>query len=112
MKPENLILRCYAYQTSHGTWVAKCIDLNIAEEENTLPTVKKSLEVAITGYIEAVLDTDDKASIPSLLTRKSPLSDRARYYGIYFLNKVRAIKSRRAFEEAIPFHLSGGGAHC
>ncbi|OGP20062.1 MAG: hypothetical protein A2054_01315 [Deltaproteobacteria bacterium GWA2_55_10] len=112
MKPQNLILRCYAYRTSRGTWVAKCIDLNIAEEENSLLKVKKSLEEAITGYIDAVLDTEDKASIPSLLKRKSPIRDRATYYGIYLMSKVRSIKSRRAFEEAIPFHLSGGSAHC
>lgn len=112
MRPENLILRCYGYRTSHGTWALKCIDLNIAEEEDTLPKAKQALEDAIRSYIEAVMDTDDKSSISALLTRKSCVQDRIRYNAFSVLNKIHEFKSRFAFNETIPFHISGSGSAC
>jgi len=108
MKPQNLILRCYGYRTSRNTWAVKCIDLNIAEEEDTLPKAQKALEEAIKGYIETVMDTDDNASIPALLTRKSPIQDRIVYHTLSTLNTIHKFKSKLAFREIIPFHLSGG----
>lgn len=89
MKPQDLILRCYGYETQGGKWVAKCIDLALVTEEDTLIDAKKSLEDAIFGYLEAVLDTDDKKSIPALIGRKSPLIDILTYHSIVFLQKIR-----------------------
>jgi len=106
MKPQDLILRCYGYEAHDGKWVAKCIDLTLVVEEDTLIDAKKSLEDAIFGYLEAVLDTDDKKSIPALIRRKSPLIDILAYHSIAFLFKIHEFKSKLVFEEAIPVHLA------
>ena len=106
MRPQEMILRCYGYQTSRGTWIVKCIDLDLVDEEDTFDKAKKSLENAIKGYVGAVLDTQDLTTIPKLLKRKSPSKDILSYHIIRFLNKVKAIKSRLVFEEPIPFCLN------
>jgi len=100
-----MILRCYGYQTSRCTWIVKCIDLDLVDEEDTLDKAKKSLENAIKGYLGAVLDTQDLTTIPKLLKRKSPPKDILFYHSIWLLNKIKAIRSRLVFEESIPFCL-------
>ena len=82
-------------------------------EEDTLKKAEKSLHDAISGYLEVVLDTDDKTSIPQLLMRRSPLKDIIEYHLLAILIKIKVskFKARRIFKEAIPFHLSSS-AHC
>jgi hypothetical protein len=73
--------------------VAKCVDLTLAAEASTLGEVKRSLEDAIVGYVETVLDTDDTASIPRLLNRKGPLVDRLTWeilFRIHLLKRFSA----------------------
>lgn len=102
MKPQDLILRCYGYETPENNWVLKCVDLAIVVEENSIEAAKKSLEDAIISYLEVVYDTEDKESIPKLLKRKSPLIDILRYHTLAFIFKIYEIKSKLVFEEAIP----------
>lgn len=104
---ENLVLRCYAYRTPRNTWIAKCIDLDLVTEEDSLPVAKKSLEEAIEGYIETVLDTEDKESIPRLLQRKAPLVDRMKYELLKSeLTRRLYPKKPVPFLSSIPFHLA------
>lgn len=105
MRPEDLILRCYGYKTYQGIWVTKCIDLALVAEDETLHGAKKSLEDAIAGYIETILDTDNKASIAELLVRKSPLSDRLHYHYIALIIRFHEFKNKLTFKETLPIHL-------
>ena len=73
MRPEDLILRCYAHRTSQDRWYAHCIDLNLDAEASTLKAVKSSLDFAISGYVQTVEETDDKESLTYLLPRPSPM---------------------------------------
>ena len=109
MRPENLTLRCYGYQTLENKWVVKCIDLALVVEEDTIEEAKKSLEDSVVGYINTVIETNDKESIPRLLKRKSPLSDRLHYHFIASIVKLHKFKDRFTFEESLPFHLAN---HC
>ena len=102
MKPQDLILRCYGYETPDGKWVAKCIDLSLVVEEDSIEKLKRSLLNAIISYIETVYDTKDKESIPKLLRRKSPLKDIAEYHFIAFLCQIHEMKNWLVFEQAIP----------
>ena len=109
MRPEKLVLRCFAYRTPENTWVAKCIDLSLAVEAESREEVKKSLEDNILVYIETVLDTEDTVSVTSLLLRKGPLLDRIQYHIFRFLVAAHMIKDRFVFKEPVPIHL---GATC
>lgn len=104
---QDLILRCYGYKTPRNTWIAKCIDLDLATEEDTFQEARRSLEEAIEGYIETVLDTEDKESIVRLLQRKSPIRDRLIYESIR-LSLTRKVSASQPipFLQPIPFHLA------
>ena len=104
---DNLIVRCYAYRTPRNTWIAKCIDLDLVTEEDSFQEAKESLTEAIDGYIEAVLDTNDKESIPRLLQRKAPAVERIKYE-ILRSRVTRRVYPRRPvpFLTSIPFHLA------
>ena len=102
MKPQDLILRCYGYKASDGKWVAKCIDLALVVEEDSIEKLKKSLQDAIVGYIETVYDTKDKESIPKLLRRKSPAKDIIEYHFVALLCNMHKMKNKLVFEEAVP----------
>lgn len=100
-KMEKLVLRCYGYRTPHNTWALKCIDLNLVAEEPTLEEAKRYLSDTIHTYLDAVMDTEDRASIPHLLMRKAPAKDILAYH----LAKMCRIKTRHVFDEIIPVRL-------
>jgi hypothetical protein len=107
MKPEDLLVRCYARRRSPGHWYAVCIDLNLDAEADSLQNVKRSLDLAINGYLRTVIDGQNQASIAHLIRRPAPIKDRAFYYAAKFLNQVaRLHRSYIAFKEAVPIHLA------
>jgi len=105
MSPEELIIRCYGYKTSRGTWVLKCIDLDLVVEEDSVEDCKKAMDEAIRGYISAVLDTEDKDSIPALLRRKAPLKDRLVYHFSNIQNRICHSSKRLKMDHALRFQL-------
>ena len=106
LKPEKLILRCYGYKLGNNPFVGVCIDLNIAVQAESQIELKKKMNDAIKSYIEAVLDTDDKESIPSLIFRRSPLQDWLIYYLIKIIVYIKQFPSNFIFKEYIPFYLA------
>jgi len=70
----QLIFRCYIRRSGRheGRWVAHCIDLDLWASGPSEVAARTSLEDAILSYLEAVLDTKDKESIPQLLRRSAP----------------------------------------
>jgi hypothetical protein len=111
MRPTDLLLRCYAQQQASGRWYAVCVDLNLDAEAPSLPEAKRSLENAILGYLETVLDTSAAESIPHLLHRPAPWKGRATYALIRTLALVR-LQWRKAiaFLEPVPVQLAPQGA--
>jgi hypothetical protein len=107
IKLEKLILRCYGYKFGNNPFVGVCIDLNIAVQADSPRELRKKMNDVIKSYIEAVLDTDDKSSIPDLMFRKAPLSDWIIYYLIKGAVLIRQIPNNfTSFKEIIPFHLA------
>ena len=106
VKPRDLVLRCYVYRLNDGPHVGVCVDLNIAVQSDSPEQLKKKMNAAIASYIDLVLDTDDKESIPQLIFRRSPLKDWVIYYLIKFLVFIKKIPGNFTFKEYIPFHLA------
>ena len=63
------------------------------------------MNAAINSYLESVLDTNDRESIPDLLNRKSPFKDWAIYYFIKCIVFLKKFPNNFVFKEIIPFHL-------
>ena len=79
MKPNDLILRCYAQQ-ENDVWIAVCLDLCLAAQGDSLNEVKHKLEAQIADYVHDALVGDDREFAHQLLKRKAPLHFWARYY--------------------------------
>lgn len=112
VRPRQLALRCYIRKSGRveGRWVAHCIDLDLWAVGSSLEGAKKSLEEAILGYLETVLETEDRESIPRLLQRRAPLGYIALWHLIRLMTRIRHDGNRplggTSFEEPIPFRLA------
>ena len=106
MKPADLILRCYGCERKDGTWYAVCIDLNLDAEGGSFSEVKRSLNQAISGYLETIAEVNDPASLVQLLRRPAPLKERAFYHSMRLAHLFRRFV---AFEQAVPVHPA---SHC
>ncbi|MEA3241419.1 MAG: hypothetical protein U9P37_07610 [Pseudomonadota bacterium] len=103
---NDLVLRCYGYKKD-SAWVGVCIDLDIVVQSPNLCQLKKKMGEVVSSYIETVLDTEDKESIPVLLTRKAPLSHCLIYQLIKMVSNAWSLSKRfSAFAEILPFHLA------
>ena len=103
--PADLVLRCYGYKGS-SFWVGHCIDLDIAVQAENIVELKSKMEQAISSYLETVLDTEDRDSIPALLKRRAPLFDHFKYHAISALMVIHSLRQKAlTFNEALPFHL-------
>jgi hypothetical protein len=106
IRPESLILRCYGHKTSKGNWVGVCLDFNLAVEADSPQLLKEKMGEVILSYLETVIDTQDAASIPKLLTRRAPLKDWLLYHFIGLLAFMRRLRGLFVFQQVIPFHLA------
>jgi len=106
IRPDKLILRCYGRRLKKGSYYGVCIDLNLAVEAESQEKLKKKMCDVINSYLETVLDTDDKNSIPQLLYRRAPIQDWLRYYYIRILVFIKQFPNNFTFQEYIPFHLA------
>ena len=106
IRPGKLVLRCYAHRVGEDApHTGVCVDLNIAVQADTAEELKSKMNDAIASYIDVVLDSDDKASIPRLLSRRAPMRDWLIYYLIKTIFLIRKFPGNFIFQEAIPFHL-------
>jgi hypothetical protein len=112
LRPLDLVLRCYLRRVRgrENRWVAHCIDVDLWATGDSLEAARHGMDDAVVGYLETVLDTKDRESIPRLLRRRAPL----RY--VLFWHFVRAIHGIRRdggspldsqpFEEHLPVRLA------
>lgn len=106
IRPKNLILRCYGYRLKEGLYYGVCVDLNLAVEAESPKKLKKKMNDVIISYIDTVLDTNDKDSIPQLIYRRAPIQDWLLYYFIKMIVFIKQFPNNFTFNEYIPFHLS------
>jgi hypothetical protein len=105
-RPDQLILRCYGYRSSEGPYIGVCVDLNIAVQADSPSTVRAKMADAIVSYIETVYETDDRASISALMSRRAPTQDWLIYYVIRTVLLVKKFRDNFTFKEPIPIHLA------
>lgn len=104
MSPGNLVLRCYGQNIKKGKWYGMCLELDLAVEADSPDELKEKLNEIIVSYIESVLDTGDKNSIPALLNRRAPFKHFLKYHSIKVQNSIHRA-SNITFNEFIPFKL-------
>jgi hypothetical protein len=108
VSPDNLVLRCYGYRLGKRPYVGICLDLNLAVEAESPEMLRKKMSEVIESYMETILDTEDKASISYLVSRKAPARDWVVYYIIKLLLLIRQFPNNFVFQEHLPFQLSHG----
>jgi hypothetical protein len=107
VNPNNLVLRCYGHKTRKGPYVGVCLEFDLAVEAESPEELKMKMIDVIKSYIQTVLDTEDKASIPHLLSRKAPLKDWVLYYIISLLICIRNnLPGKFVFKGHVPFQVA------
>lgn len=106
IRPGKFILKCYGHKTEKGNWFGLCLDLNLAVEAESPKLLEQKMGEAIISYIETTLNTDDRKSIPQLLSRRAPIYDWLIYYLIKSIVFVRQFPDKFIFKEIVPFHLA------
>jgi len=107
MKPNELILHCYAIKDG-SQWVALCLDFDLAAQGDTFIEARQSLDEQIRSYLEDALIGDDRQHAPALLSRKAPLSEWIKYW--LLLAKVRLLNLHsgmfQPFNDVLPMKLA------
>ncbi len=103
MKPQNLILRCYANKDG-DQWQIFCIDLCLAAQADSLEEANKKMRSMIIEYVYDALSGEDSAYAAQLMNRKAPLSQIATYYMYKCMHKIGQLKDgfHRAFKLPVP----------
>lgn len=104
MKPEQLILKCYA-EKEETCWVALCLNFNLAVQGDSFEEVKTKLESMIVDYVYDALEGEDKAYASQLLTRKASYLFWIKYYWIKIKVALHSGASR-VFDEVMPLKLA------
>ena len=103
---SKIILKCYGHKKKKGDWYGICLDLNLATEANTFNELVDKLNNKIESYLEVVIDTNDKDSIPKLLCRPAPIQDWLMYYFISFILILHKLKNNISYKKTIHFYIS------
>lgn len=111
IRPPDMILRCYLRRTGRDArWVAHCIDLDLWAVGKSAHDARHSLEDAINGYVETVLDTEDEESVVPLLRRRAPLRFVALWHVIRLVSSVihdgKPPLGSQPFEERLPLRFA------
>lgn len=90
-------LRCYAKQVD-GLWVAVCIDLSLAAQDECPSTAIQKLHEQIKEYIYDITEGKDVEYFYTLLCRYAPIRQRIEYYWIKFVVWLKGSKSVRSYK--------------
>ena len=100
MRPEQLIVKCYAEQDG-GCWVAVCLNFNLAAQGDSFDEAKVKLESMIAEYVYDALAGEDKPYAAQLLSRRAPVSTWLRYY-LIVAQIYLCHSTGRTFDETMP----------
>ena len=108
----SICLRCFAYKVGTRLYRAECIDLDIADESETLEGAVRGLNDAIFGYLTVRLEgVKTNQQVPTEILRPSPLSHRLHYRLTCLAHKVSKLilplrdRSTRKFYR-VPYGLN------
>jgi len=105
MRPEQLIIRCYAVR-KRSCWVAFCLDLTLAAQGETFEQAKASLDAQIREYVHDALAGEDRPHAPYLLSRRAPVGEWIKYYAVralaYLQRRSGQQRTRELFQEVVP----------
>ncbi len=102
MKPQSLLLRCYAKKEPDGQWSAVCLDLCLAAQGDSFEEARKKLEAQIAEYIHDATVGEDQAYAGDLLKRKAPLGQWVEYYWYELKSLITRDSQHRPFDETLP----------
>lgn len=106
ISPNKFVLRCYGHKTENDRWFGLCLEFNLAIEADSIEQLKSKMRKVVASYIDTILDTNDKESIPELFSRKAPMKDWLIYYWICLKKFIRNFPGNFTFKEFIPIHLA------
>jgi hypothetical protein len=101
MRPEKLVLRCYAERESDGSWFVICLDLNLYARADSLPEARAKLHDFIGKYVTDAV-TRDQEHIADLIPRRAPFSFWVRYYCIKAIVLCGRSLEKLSFKEPLP----------
>ena len=105
MRPEDLILRCFAERTG-DQWQAFCVDLNLAAQADTFEEAREKLEAMARDYVCDATIGEDREYAEQLLSRKAPPSIRMRHSWYKTLFRLfhwkRQLERHPIFTQALP----------
>lgn len=103
MRPNQLILRCYA-EREGALWFAVCLDLSLAAQGASFEEARQKLDAQIQEYLQDALCGQDQKHAEYLISqRKAPAGEWARYYlGKWMARLARAM--HRPAPAVTPFH--------
>ncbi len=84
-------LRCYYYSPRPRVFRAECIDLDITSQGASAEQAIGKLQEAVYGYLSVAAEGDTTG----LILRRSPLSNRLRYYLHVFRSRARTLWRHR-----------------
>ena len=103
MKPDQLLLRCYAEQ-KQGHWQAFCLDLGLAAQGESEAEACGRLNAMMREYLYDALAGEDRQYAEYFLTRKAPFFQWLKYY-LYSAMEALHIQlgaNRVLFKKLIP----------
>lgn len=106
MKPNELILHCYA-KKEDDYWIGLCLDFDLAVQAESCEEVHQKLIEQIHSYLEDALSGEDRPQANVLLQRKAPMIEWLKYYlwrVMASLNQAQE-KMFHSFNELIPLRL-------
>jgi len=107
MRPNQLILRCYA-ERDGALWMAVCLDLSLAAQGDSFEDARRKLDAQIQEYVKDALGGQDEKHAAYLMSqRKAPFAEWARYYFMKWAVRLARAMHRPApavtpFRERIP----------
>ncbi len=104
MKPNDLILKCFA-EYDGESWSAICLDFTLAAQAETFEEAKNKLEVMIIEYVNDALSGEDRPYARQLLSRRAPLSLWLQYYWMRVKNKL-CHQPITIFNETMPLRMA------
>lgn len=108
ISPDKLIIRCYGRRKG-DKWLGVCLNFNLATEADSSAKLIKKMNEIIRSYLKTVYNTENKSSIPELISRKAPLRDWCTYYLIRSSFVIRIFLHRCfTFYDAIPIRVAVG----
>jgi len=110
MKPDELVLRCYA-ENSQGYWAAYCLDLTLYAVGDTFEEAREKLDQAIVEYVQEAIEGADRAYAEQLLYRRAPLWSWLKYYHYKIQKWLGTMTGHRLFTELMPLVPSGRALH-